>query len=448
MSTAPAHSTLGPSSAKRWMNCPGCIALSAKAPPQKPRIYAVEGTVAHSLAEQYVIGKIDFLDLQGRLGSIVSQEGFDIEVTEDMIDGAVEYHDLIMGDRALLEADKKKHPASIVGAAELRVHAPSVDARLWGTADYVLYRVGHKLIVYDYKYGKGEVVEVEENEQGALYVLGVLETLKLDAGGFEEIEFVICQPRASHADGTIRRWTVERTWLEQFRKTAQRAAVETLNPKAKLEAGSWCRWCPAQPFCPAMHKAAALSAQAAFDMVPPAGPMAKMEGRLPDVRLMTEAQLVAAYRWEDAVNSFFEAVKEVLRERLTSGQAVPGVKLVEGRSNRAWVSEAEVEAKFGAVLGDKLFERKILSPAKLEKVVGKQAGVDAMTFKPEGKKSIALDSDPRPAARSSAQDAFDALPAPAPVAAAAAAACVECDVLGPGGCSTHGAKMKEPMWPQ
>lgn len=409
-----AHSTLGPSSAKRWINCPGSVALAAMAPAPPSSIYAAEGTVAHSLAEEFVTGKIDSLDLMGKLGQIIhTSDGFDIEVSEDMIDGAIEYHDLIMGDRARMDL-YSRHAGSVVGKAELRVGAPSIDDRLWGTSDYILYRKGHKLIVYDYKFGKG-VVEADENEQMALYALAAMET---EAGSaFNEIEVVICQPRAAHIDGTIRRWVAPPDWLREFAETARRAAVETRSPDAKIVAGGWCRstFCPVIAICPAMHRAAQASAMVVFSDAAPLNGAAKTEARLPDVRLMSDAQLVKAFEWEETVNSFFEAVKAVLGERLSSGLSVSGIKLVEGRSNRVWTSEADVEAKFSPVLGEKLWERKILSPAKLEKIVGKKAGVDELTFKPEGKKTVALDRDPRREARSSAQDAFGgatALPTP------------------------------------
>ena len=402
MSTNNGHSTLGPSSAKRWMSCPGSVALSAQVPALPASQFAAEGTVAHQLAEAFATGAVDSLDLMGRVGTVVKQDGFDIEITDEMVDGAIEYRDTIAADRAALEKDKR--PAAVIGKAELRVHASSVDELVWGTADYILYRKGHALRVYDYKYGKGVTVEARENAQMALYAVGAMDT---EAGhAFGEIEVVVVQPRASHAEGTVRRWKVSSQWLAFFKNEARLAAKATQQKGAKLAAGDWCRWCPAAGVCPELHKAAAKEARADFDEVPD-GRLAKMEARLPEVRLMTDEQLVKAFQWEDTVGSFFEAVRAVLTERLSTGTAVPGIKLVDGRSNRQWVDEGAVVKEFSAVLGEKLYEpKKILSPAKLEKVVGKGRPIDHLTFKPEGRKSIALDKDPRPVARSSAKDDF------------------------------------------
>jgi hypothetical protein len=45
------HSKFAASSAKRWLNCPGSVRLSEKAPPQFESIYAKEGTDAHECLE-------------------------------------------------------------------------------------------------------------------------------------------------------------------------------------------------------------------------------------------------------------------------------------------------------------------------------------------------------------------------------------------------------------
>src|SRR5882672_9580016 len=109
------HSNLGPSSAERWFNCPKSVSLSAALPPQKASQYAAEGTVAHTLAEQYVTGKIDYLDLTDKVGAAVKQDGYEIEITDEMVDGAVEYANIIAVDRAKLEAIRK--PLPVIGKA-------------------------------------------------------------------------------------------------------------------------------------------------------------------------------------------------------------------------------------------------------------------------------------------------------------------------------------------
>lgn len=399
------HAQLAPSSAERWMNCPGSVALCAQVPRRPTSIHAAEGTVAHKLAEQYVTNEVDTLELNAMLGTVIKEAGHEIEVIEEMIDGAMEYRDLINADRALLELDER--PSPVHGKSEFRVKMSEIDPRIWGTCDYALYRKGHKLIVYDYKFGKGHVVEPEENPQAALYVLGVMETIGCRV--FDEVEIVIHQPRAAHIEGPVRRWKVSTEWLTEFKDRCVLAAAETIKIDAKIEAGPWCRWCDARATCPTMTAAAADNARAAFDQPPPAAGSKKelVANALPDARALSVAKLARILEWEDTINSWLEAVKDVVREKLSNGEEVPGFKLVDGRSNRKWIDEERVEQEYGAVLGDKLFEpKKMLSPAKLEKVVGKKK-LDHLTFKPPAKKAVAKEKDPRPVARSSAQDAFD-----------------------------------------
>jgi hypothetical protein len=442
-----AHARLAPSAAKRWLNCPASVALIEKLPPQRAGYAAAEGTVAHALHEEYHDGKIDELQLVAKIGTVVVCEGHEVEITEEMVDSAVEYNEAIASDiETLKRADR---PAPVIHKTEAKVSAAaSIDPECKGTADKIVYQRGNKLIVRDLKYGRG-VVEVEENEQMSVYAVAAMDS---EAGwAFDSVELVVDQPRAKHEDGRERRWTTTPAALKEFAARAKAAAAETRNPKAELKAGPWCQstFCPVRTKCPAVHKQAQESAMVAFDTPIPTLLPEQMKSqekrnvafvamRLPGVRLMSDAQVVDAFRWKEAVNGFFDAIEESLRERiLANGARIEGVKLVDGRSNRAWVNEEEVAQRWG----ERAWERKLLSPAKMEAIVGKKAGVDEMTYKPEPKKLLVLSTDARPEARVSAQEAF-AEPGPA---------CPECEILGV--CRRHDDKEatpkgREPMWPQ
>ena len=104
------HSPLGPSLAKRWWNCPGSIALCATQPPSKSGEAAVEGTVAHALCEELVIGRTTIAGLMARVGQIVKEEGFDIPITDEMVNAAIMYRDVIAADYKALAAQGKPSP--------------------------------------------------------------------------------------------------------------------------------------------------------------------------------------------------------------------------------------------------------------------------------------------------------------------------------------------------
>ncbi len=248
------HSDLSPSSAKRWMNCPGSVALEAKSPPQETKYAAAEGTVAHILAEKYASGAITRQKLEGNLGRTVEQEGHIVTVGPDMIEGAIGYAQHIEADRKVLKGEK-------VEAFEAGVCASSVDKSLWGTADYYLFQPLRKLIIRDFKFGKNVKVKAEENEQMAIYAIGVMDT---EAGWkFDEVELVIDQPRA----GDEKRWKTDVKWLKAFRDLLRKAVAETKVENAKTVIGDWCWWCRAQSICPAKQSQSQDKAREVFGVV-------------------------------------------------------------------------------------------------------------------------------------------------------------------------------------
>ena len=395
------HSTLGPSNAERWVNCPGSVAASAglSSPGNK---YSAEGTVAHALAEELVTGKTNSQALMKRIGDTVMEDGFEVEITEEMVEAAIEYHDLIVGDTQVLNMEGK--PASVQGHAEVKVTAKSIDeeGEVRGTADYILFQKGNKLKVYDFKYGK-KAVEAKENKQMAIYALAAMDTI---AGyAYDDVELIIVQPRA----GGVRRWTAPVGWLTKFAKGMKAAAIATRSPTAERRGGKWCTYCPAEATCPAARGAVegVFEPVLKFEGVAPV----KVKGQsLPAIEHLSVERMAEALDWEDMVNSYFEAIKLRIRAMLDAGERVPGYKLVDGKSNRKWTDEAAVVAEFAPTLGeDALFVKKIISPAALEKIVGKKNKLDHLTFKPEGKRSIAKESDPRPAARGALEDTFTAI---------------------------------------
>lgn len=433
------HSNLGPSAAERWWNCPGSVALLAKLPRGVSSIHAVEGTVAHGLVEKFVTGQIKLKALMALIGTTIEEQGFKIEVTDEMIDAVIEFNDLIVADKKALETERPDLLTE--GRAEVRVYAKSVSPDLYGTADYILWQKGRKLKVYDFKYGKGVVVDPEENKQMAIYALAAMETLAGE--DFEEVELVIVQPRAG--GDSVRRWPVPQGWSREFYDGLVAAVKRVDDDKAPIVAGKWCKWCAVKPACPAAFKSVQEQAMVDFAEPAPEIPVADI------TKIPLERQL-QALEWQEHVEGMFSAIRANIKGMLEAGLPVPGYKLVEGKSNRKFIDESKVIESFEPLLGaEALFEpRKLISPAKLEKIVGK-AKVAEFTFKPEGGKSIAKDSDARPAAKNSAERDFaPALPEPSKgVTIDDLEPPKEADALTTElfGLEAKPAKKREPMWP-
>jgi Protein of unknown function (DUF2800) len=388
------HSALGPSSAKRWFNCPGSINLIASLPPEafKQSKYAAEGTIAHMICEDYIEGKTSLLRLMDRVGETISQSGFEIEIIEDMVNGAVEYE--AAGNWAREQLTK---PILIEDSTEIRVHALSVDEAVYGTADRVIYQKGHILFVIDYKFGKG-VVEVEDNEQLLTYAIAVMDGV---AGWvFNKVVLGIVQPRAHHPEGTTRwvEFTIKE--VQAFREELINAVTRTKDQHALRVAGPWCRFCPALAYCAEAQGAVEKTTQTLFTKLPvPVKTGTKVDTQmLPDPNKFTSEQLAKALDWKPLIEVWFEAIKaRAIAELMREPGSVPGWKIVQGRKNRVWKEESYVKANFEQLLGERAFApRKLLSPAQMEKIAGKEE-VAKHVIIPEGEPSLVPETDNRPA---------------------------------------------------
>lgn len=385
-----AHSHLSPSAAGRWTACPGSVALSANIPPEPSSVHAAEGTVAHDLAYQLLTGKTSHAKLLERVGETVMESDHEIEITEEMVDGAKVYHDAVFA--IVKEMRAKNKPAVITMKAEEKVRATSVDIDLFGTADCVVFQKGAELVVVDYKYGKGVPVEVRGNKQMTIYAIGAMDSVAMSRA-FDRIRLVIVQPRAPHKDGPVREAVVTKEEIEAAVEELQEAVKATRAPSPKVVAGSHCRWCPAKSVCPALLNRAQEMAKSDFSVAPSSvapSLVASVDG-------MSLDQALNALQWEDTLVGFFKAIRARLEHELNAGRPVPGWKLVEGKSNRVWMDEGQVERELGALFGDEIYApRKVKSPAQAEKLVGK-GKIDHLTMKPAGKIVMVEDSDPRPA---------------------------------------------------
>lgn len=376
------HSVIGASSAKRWFNCPGSVREIAKYPVPEQSEYAAEGTFAHNLAEMA-------LKADGVVGML----------DPEMAGHVITYVDTIMSDQELLGGE-------IV--VEQTFALPQLHPELWGTNDAALITEVGVLIVYDFKYGKGVVVEVEDNEQLMIYGLGALSKYKQKGYVFQTIEIVIVQPRAYHEDGVVRRQKFDVSQLEAFAEVLAKKAHATDDPKAKLSAGEWCKFCPAQPGCPALRKKIEETAMVAFDDALPT---------FPAVTTLDDAQLVKLLRFIPTIDDFISSVKSYALERAKRGEMIPGFKLVRGRTHRKWRDEETVALTLlasGLRREDIFTEPTLKSPAVIEKLtkLGKPKQrkeiVEPLTMQPEGALNLVPEEDARPSldTNAGAQSAF------------------------------------------
>jgi hypothetical protein len=389
------HAELGASSSARWMHCPGSVPLARPYLGLGASSYAAEGTVAHTIA-QAALAK----EPLPPIGALVTVDGHDILVTEEMLDAVNEYLDIVQP--LLVKAQD--------GGVEIRVHISSVPptAECYGTADFVAI-IGRKLFIVDLKYGKGVHVHVANNSQALFYALAVVETLHLD-GLVDEIEIIVCQPRI---DGAERQsWTIDIIDLWMWRDSKLIPAVQRiLDGDPSLQDGPWCRFCPALAVCPLKHDLAMQAAVGAFDDN-------WSPSNVDDLRPEEVAErLNLALRLED----WIDKLKEHAALMIHRGEDVPGFKLVEGRSNRKWAGEdvdilreLVARGKFTPKDAERFYKPpELQSPAGIEKTLKRmgrtqtQFLLDGLINKPTGKPSLVPANDPRPAmAILTAREAF------------------------------------------
>ncbi|HEY7803860.1 MAG TPA: DUF2800 domain-containing protein [Orrella sp.] len=367
-----AHAKLSASGSARWLNCAGSVAAEATIPSaNKGGFYASEGSTAHELADICLTeGKSPF-DFEGQ----TLPENNAVTVDREMCNAVQDYMDYV---------------ATVPGVHE---YEQRVDFSDWvpegfGTSD-VISVDGDTIYIVDLKYGKGVRVDAEDNTQMMLYALGAYSEQSL-LHELKTVKMAIVQPRLDHiSEATI---TVEALlkWAEWVAERAE----EAISKDAERTPGEkQCQWCAAKATCPALDAYTRRIVSADFDDL-------SNPDTLPDdrVREVLDAKKL--------ITGWLDAVEKHVVERLESGQDFPGYKLVAGRSLRQWEDEKTAETKLVELLDTDAYERKLLTPAKAEKVLGKKKAVEIadLIVKPEGKPTLAPESDKRPAVNVTAND--------------------------------------------
>jgi hypothetical protein len=381
------HSEHGASSAYRWTACPGSVSLS-RGIPEKTSEYAIEGTVAHALAELALKKERDADFWVG-----MEIEGW--EVTEEMAEAVQVYVDHI---KQVMQPGDDLRLEQRVTLERLNPPRP-----MFGTCDCLIYRRSEKtLFVYDYKHGAGVAVDAIGNKQLRYYALGALLSLDKDEP-CEKIVAGIIQPRANHPDGPIREESFGAGDLLDFASELVEAVEKTLEPNAALVPGSHCRFCKASAVCPARRDQAFELARIEFGEAMP---------DMLDPRAMPIETVAHLLSQADQIEDWIRALRAHVLSELEAGNSVPGFKLVNKRASRVWVNADSVAnwAKEKGLHDDEIFDKKIKSPAQFEKVIGKKNLPQEFVASVSSGVTLARADDKRPAAIVNAAQEFAAVP--------------------------------------
>jgi hypothetical protein len=368
------HSKLSPSASPRWMGkplgewrgefqweevCSGSLQFAGCESPESE--FSADGTDAHELNESSWMLDVD-----------------PAELTDD--------EEKANASRVFLDELRRvvtEDPAAKV-CLERRIIHPEIP-EFGGTIDCLVVHED-RLTIIDYKYGVGNVVEVEWNLQLLCYaVLACSWPMKVCP-----VELVVVQPRRSHPDGPVRRWTAE---PEDIRAVYERVKEVANRQNNELNAGDHCQFCPGLANgCPEVHKLAMEASKA--DPVPATG------DRLAEV--LDSAK---------GIRHYLNAAEKQAKAHIQGGGKIPGFKLVKSFKHRAYIKEKTEQQilamcrKAGFKKAEVTTPAKLKTPKQLEAVVGSEL-VAEITERPLNGYALVPESDRRQAATFSNLDSL------------------------------------------
>lgn len=414
------HALLSPSSAKKWLNCPAALACEFGLPNESGQA-AVNGTVMHLVAETVLNRVIKGEDVRadtykgvyalnegkGPIKALVKPEKGAVLITDDFLSQVNKYVDYcrpIIDAAALVEVESRVNltrvlhpgvelngePLQTFGTADLVALLPSYHKAL--NQEFVLATeddgTAYTLIVGDLKTGRHKVL-AKENKQMMLYALGLLRVYKR-LYDITAVRLVIFQPYAGGAD----EWDTTPEALEQFGKFAQGRALKAIDAFQRGKKGltpadfrpgnEACQWCRFSEKCSAKSRA--------IKETDPQDGACDLETEMSLDQLKTEYDKLPLMRQHIA------DIEKAMYAALMRGEAVGGLKLVEGKmGNRTWADADKVEQVTNDHWG-LIHKEVLLSPTEAEKSLTPEmwAKVEGFVTRKPGQPSIATADDKRP----------------------------------------------------
>lgn len=326
------HSLLSPSSAERWMTCPGSIPLSLGIEPTSSE-FAEEGTIAHEAASKILLG----LSPEDSYKE-ASDKGFDAFEMKKHIQIYIDFVKSIGGS---IEVEVKGDLSLVLGENS------------YGYSDAIV-RKDDELWVIDLKYGMSPV-KADHNPQIALYAASYLNVC-CEYDPPETIHMCIVQPRIKSIDI----WEPTNDEYDSFILEIEHCAG-IARSMVELPEKYWlfrpstkaCKFCPANISCRALADTSRIDSETKPAMLSP-GEISEEFGK-------TKLSEI-----------WIKSLKQEVFNRLASGSEVPGYKLIEGRKGvRQWNNSEEVISalKKMRLREDQMYDKKLVSPSKVERLL-------------------------------------------------------------------------------
>jgi hypothetical protein len=376
------HAILAPSSSERWMICPPSARQEAKEP-YSSSIEADRGTLAHSLAELLIkqhlhetgeqkMNDRELSEDEEKLQKIFISDLYD----NDMMNHCINYKDFVIEQ---LNIAKEEDSAAAI-FLESKLLLDEFIPEGFGRADVIIIS-SIRLHGIDFKYGRGLVSPIQ-NSQLKIYALGAL--IKYDFLFTPQcIYLTIYQPRIFNFET----WETKRDILFSWGYAQLKpAAALAFKGEGDYHPGDNCHFCKIAYKCRALADFNLQIAQHEFA----------------DASLLTTDEIADILSKAKIFITWLEAIQEHALEQATKhAKHWPGFKLVEGKTNRIYKDEKEVELK---LLASQFKPAIIYKPKELwgigemEKRLGEQAFKEylgELITKPKGNLKLVPESDPK-----------------------------------------------------
>lgn len=370
------HALLSASSSKQWLNCPPsakqCATQEDRASP-----YAQQGTDAHELCEYKVLTRV------------CGKAAWDPTENLDYFDTEMDYSTDEYCNYVLEQFEEaKKLCKDPIVLVEQKLDFSRWVPEGFGTGDCLIV-ADDVLHIIDFKYGLGVLVDCENNSQMMCYGLGALDIYD----GIYDIKVVkmtIFQPRRDNISTFTMAKDELLNWADTVLAPTAKLAYEG---KGEYKAGDHCTFCKVKATC---RKRAEYNLELAkYDFEMPAN--------------LEDTEIAAILPRVDDLVSWVNDIKEYALQRALSGTKYDGYKVVEGKSNRRYVSdEAVVDAVTSA--GYDPYERKLLGVTAMTKLLGKtkfEELLGSLIEKPAGKPTLVPETDKRKALNTAKDDFND-----------------------------------------
>lgn len=359
-----AHAILSASASSRWLHCTPSARLERKFP-DASSLYAKEGTQAHACAERF----LNLFLKTGKTTVVINDNAEMQEAVQAYVNICVE---------KINEARTASPDAQI--KVEQRLDFSRWVPEGFGTGDMVMVSDKYFEIV-DLKYGKGVPVSAINNSQMRLYALGMYESFGYLYGA-DEVRMTIVQPRLNSVSTETISVDDLLAWGEEVKKKAKIAFAG----KGDFCAGNHCRFCKARNTC-----------------------RAHAEYELKNVKEDLQTSELEDFEISDillrakGIKTWLDGLEAYALGKALDGYDWPGMKLVEGRSNRKITDDTIaannlLNAGFGA---EAIYKpRALRSITDLEKLCGKKMFSELMSGvieKPPGKPTLVSADDKRQA---------------------------------------------------